>query len=76
MPQLLPLDEHMPFKKDGPPALHIVETEPFVDVEIPYEDNSVFTPFFTGGLIVKSSITLKTERGFFDALGRKWQLSN
>ena len=33
-----------------------------VDIEIPYDDNAIFTPYIAGGLTIKSSITLRTER--------------
>ncbi|MEQ9411011.1 MAG: pilus assembly protein [Fuerstiella sp.] len=31
-------------------------------VSIPYDSNAVFVPYFTGGLTIQSSVTLKTER--------------
>lgn len=33
-----------------------------VDIEIPYAQNAVFTPWFVGNRILRSTCTLKTER--------------
>ena len=33
-----------------------------VNISIPYDDNAVFVPMFTGGLTINSSTTLATER--------------
>ncbi len=33
-----------------------------LSISIPYDDNAVFVPYFTGGLTITNSITLKTER--------------
>lgn len=36
--------------------------EVMVNIFIPYDDNAVFVPMFTGGLTINSSTTLTTER--------------
>lgn len=33
-----------------------------VNVRIPYDDNAIFTPWFTGGVTIEASSTLQTER--------------
>ncbi|MCA9047569.1 MAG: pilus assembly protein [Planctomycetaceae bacterium] len=33
-----------------------------VNVSVPYASNAVFTPFFTGSVVLNSSVTLATER--------------
>jgi Flp pilus assembly protein TadG len=33
-----------------------------VDISIPYDNNAIFVPYFTGGIVVRASSTLKTER--------------
>ncbi len=33
-----------------------------LNISIPYDDNAVFVPYFTGGITITSSVTLKTER--------------
>ena len=33
-----------------------------LSISIPYDDNAVFVPYFTGGINITNSITLKTER--------------
>jgi Flp pilus assembly protein TadG len=33
-----------------------------VNIFIPYDDNAIFVPMFTGGLVITSSTTLATER--------------
>jgi len=33
-----------------------------VTVNVPYASNAVFTPWFTGSLVMNSSVTMKTER--------------
>ncbi len=33
-----------------------------VNISIPYDNNAVFVPWFTGGLTINASINLKTER--------------
>lgn len=33
-----------------------------VDISIPYADNAIFMPFFTGNVTLQSSITMATER--------------
>ena len=42
----------------------ITDTTPdvTVNVTVPYASNAVFTPWFTGGLVMNSSVTMKTER--------------
>ncbi|MCR9199644.1 MAG: pilus assembly protein [Planctomycetaceae bacterium] len=37
-------------------------TQITVDIEIPYAQNAVFTPWFVGNRILRSTCTLKTER--------------
>lgn len=33
-----------------------------LSISIPYDQNAIFTPWFTGGVVINSSVTLKTER--------------
>ncbi len=45
-----------------PPVIDETTKEVTVRVSIPYASNAVITPWFTGGLVINSQSTLRTER--------------
>lgn len=45
-----------------PPVIDDETQSVTVQISVPYDENAIFTPMFTGGMIVNSVSTLRTER--------------